>query len=131
PLAAAIVKGPAERGVALSDVADFASITGKGVTGKVQGRAVALGNRALLAELGIDLGPLAERAEALRAEGQTAMFVAGEGRAAGLVGVADPIKQSTPEAIRSLHAEGIRIVMLTGDSRTTAQAAARRLRTAT
>jgi Cu+-exporting ATPase len=127
PLAAAIVKGTAERGVALADVADFASITGKGVTGKVQGRAVALGNRALLAELGIDLGPLAERAEALRAEGQTAMFVAVDGRAAGLVGVADPIKQSTPEAIRSLHAEGIRIVMLTGDSRTTAQAVARRL----
>jgi Cu+-exporting ATPase len=127
PLAEAIVKGAAERGVAQADVADFASVTGKGVTGKVEGRAVALGNRALLAEQGIDSGALAERAEALRAEGQTAMFVAVDGRAAGLVGVADPIKQSTPEAIRSLHAEGIRIVMLTGDSRTTAQAVARRL----
>ena len=127
PLAAAIVKGAAERKVGLADVADFASIPGTGVTGKVAGRAVALGNRALLAELGVDLGALGERAEELRREGQTAMFVAVDGRAAGLVGVADPIKESTPEAIRTLHAEGIRIVMLTGDSRTTAEAVARRL----
>ncbi|HXK25735.1 MAG TPA: heavy metal translocating P-type ATPase [Myxococcota bacterium] len=127
PLAAAIVRGAAERGVALADVADFASVTGKGVTGKVAGRAVALGNRALLADLGIDPGALSEHAEALRSEGQTAMFVAVDGRAAGLVGVADPIKESTPEAIRSLHAERIRIVMSTGDSRTTAQAVARKL----
>ena len=127
PLAAAIVRGAAERGVALADVADFASVTGKGVTGKVAGRAVALGNRALLADLGIDPGALSEHAEALRSEGQTAMFVAVDGRAAGLVGVADPIKESTPEAIRSLHAERIRIVMSTGDSRTTAQVVARKL----
>jgi Cu+-exporting ATPase len=127
PLAAAIVKGAAERDVALADAADFRSITGKGVTGKVDGRAVALGNRALLSELGIDPGPLPERAESLRGDGQTVMFVAVDGRAAGLVGVADPIKESTPEAIRTLHAEGVRIVMLTGDSRTTAQAVARRL----
>jgi Cu+-exporting ATPase len=127
PLAAAIVKGAAERGVALSDAADFASITGKGVTGKVDGRAVALGNRALLEELRIDPGPLAARAEALRGDGQTVMFAAVDGRAAGLLGVADPIKTSTPDAIRTLHAEGVRIVMLTGDSRTTAQAVARAL----
>jgi Cu+-exporting ATPase len=127
PLAAAIVRGAAERGVTLADVAHFTSVTGKGVTGKVQSRAVALGNRALFEQLGIDPGALGERAESLRKEGQTAMFVAVDGRAAGLVGVADPIKESTPEAIRTLHAEGIRIVMLTGDSRTTAEAVARRL----
>ncbi len=127
PLAAAIVKGAAERGVKLADPAEFESITGKGVRGTVEGRRVALGNRALLDELGIDPGPLAERAESLRADGQTVIFAAVEGGIAGLVGVADPIKESTPEAIRTLHAEGMRVVMLTGDSRTTAQAVARRL----
>jgi Cu+-exporting ATPase len=127
PLATAIVKGASERGLQLTEARDFGSVTGKGVTGKVDGRAVALGNRALLEELGIEPGPLTGRAEALRGDGQTVMFVAIDGRAAGLVGVADPIKESTPEAIRTLHAEGIRIVMLTGDSRTTAQAVASRL----
>ena len=127
PLAAAIVKGAAERGVALAEAADFASVTGKGVKGKVDGRAIALGNRALLEELGIDPGALSQRAEALRADGETVMFVAVDGQPAGLVGVADPIKSSTPEAIRALHAEGVRIVMLTGDSRTTAQAVAGKL----
>jgi Cu+-exporting ATPase len=127
PLAAAIVKGAEERGAALAEAAGFESVTGKGVKGEVGGRRVALGNRALLDELGIDPGPLAEQAESLRGDGQTVMFVAVDGRAAGLVGVADPIKDSTPEAIRTLHDEGIRIVMLTGDSRTTAQAVAGKL----
>ncbi|MEW6489546.1 MAG: heavy metal translocating P-type ATPase [Thermodesulfobacteriota bacterium] len=127
PLAAAIVRGAEEREVALAAVEDFASHTGKGVTGRVGGRAVALGTQVLLAELGVDPGPLAARAESRRAEGQTAMYVAVDGVAAGLLVVADPVKESTPEAIGQLHAEGIRIVMLTGDSRTTAEAVARTL----
>jgi Cu+-exporting ATPase len=124
PLAAAIVKGAEARQVALSQAEAFESVTGKGVTGRVDGQEVALGNRALLEGLGIDAGGLAERAEALRADAQTVMFVAVGGRAVGLVGVADPIKESTPEAIEMLHLEGVRIVMLTGDSQTTAQAVA-------
>ena len=127
PLAAAIVKGAEERGTALVDARDFKSITGKGVTGIVDGRQVALGNRALMSDLGIDVGALGERAKALRAEGQTVMFVVIGGTLAGIVGVADPIKESTSDAIRALHDEGIRIVMLTGDGRTTAQAVARTL----
>jgi Cu+-exporting ATPase len=127
PLAAAIVKGGADRGVALGDTAGFESITGKGVRGKVDGQAVALGNRALITQLGVEFGALAEKAEAMRIEGQTVMFVVVEGKPAGLVGVADPIKDSTPEAIRALHEEGIRIVMLTGDSETTARAVAKTL----
>jgi Cu+-exporting ATPase len=111
----------------LGEAAQFASITGKGVRGTVDGRSVALGNRALLDELGIDPGPLAARAEELRAEAHTAMFVAIDGAAAGILAVADPIKSTTPEAIRALHGEGIRVVMLTGDSATTAQVVARRL----
>ena len=127
PLAAAIVKGAEERGVTLIDARDFRSITGKGVAGTIDGGEVALGNRALMGDLGVDVGALGERAEALRAEGQTVMFVAIGRTLAGLVGVADPVKESTPEAIRPLHDEGIRIVMLTGDSKTTAQAVARAL----
>ncbi len=127
PLAAAIVKGAEERGIKLADAMDFESLTGKGVKGRVDGREISLGNKALLEEFGIDPGSLAERAESLRADGQTVMFVAMDGSAAGLVGVADPIKESTPEAIRTLHGEGVRIVMLTGDSRTTAEAVARKL----
>jgi Cu+-exporting ATPase len=127
PLAAAIVNGAAARGVELGSTADFESITGKGVRGIIDGRRVGLGNRAFMTHLGVDAGPLAERAEALRADGQTAMFVAVDGKAAGLVGVADPIKDSTPEAIRALHAEGIRVVMVTGDSQTTARAVAKKL----
>ncbi len=95
--------------------------------GSVDGKSVALGNKALMADLGIDLGALGNDAEKLRQEGETAMFVAVDGRLAGILGVADPIKASTPEAIRELHAEGIRIVMLTGDSKTTADAVARKL----
>jgi Cu+-exporting ATPase len=127
PLAAAIVAGAQERGVVLTDAAGFDSLTGKGVTGEVDGRKVSLGNRALLDDLKIDAGELATKAESLRADGQTVMFVAVDGKAAGLIGVADPIKQTTPEAIKQLHEEGIRIVMLTGDSRTTAEAVARKL----
>jgi Cu+-exporting ATPase len=127
PLAAAIVNGALARGIQLGWTADFESLTGKGVRGSIEGRAVALGNKALMTHLGTDTGGLAEHAETLRADGQTAMFVAVDGKAAGLVGVADPIKQSTPEAIRSLHEEGIRIVMLTGDSATTARAVAKKL----
>ena len=127
PLAAAIVSGAQERGVEVVNTQSFESITGKGVKGQVDGRSVALGNRALLDDLGIDPGELVEQAEKFRADGQTVMFVAIDGKAAGLVGVADPIKESTPEAIKQLHEEGIRIVMMTGDSRTTANAVAAKL----
>jgi P-type Cu+ transporter len=127
PLAAAIVKGAAERGVALATADSFQSVTGRGVTGKVEGRSVALGNAKLLEELGIQLGAAAERADALRIDGQTVMYVVVDGHLAGLVGVADPIKETTPEALRQLHAEGLRIVMLTGDSRTTAEAVGKKL----
>ena len=125
--AAAIVGGAQDRGMTLSQTDDFASLTGKGVTGKVNGRAVALWNSALLDSLGIDAGNLPQQAEAGRLEGQTVMFVAIDGQAAGLVGVADPVKDSTPEAIRDLHAAGVKVVMLTGDSRTTATAVAGKL----
>jgi Cu+-exporting ATPase len=127
PLAAAIVAGAEERGVKLTDATAFDSLTGKGVTGEVDGHKISLGNRALLDDLKIDAGELATKAESLRADGQTVMFVAVDGKATGLVGVADPIKETTPEAIKQLHEEGIRIIMLTGDSRTTAEAVARRL----
>jgi P-type Cu+ transporter len=127
PLATAIVAGADARGAAPGAARDFASVTGKGVRGSVDGRNAALGNRALMDQIGIDVGASAAQAEALRAEGQTIMFVAIDGRLAGLIGVADPIKESTPEAIDALHREGIRIVMLTGDSRTTADAVARKL----
>jgi heavy metal translocating P-type ATPase len=127
PLAAAIVGAAGARGLALAAVGDFGSVTGKGVRGTIDGRQVLIGNAALLSDANIDAGPLAERAQALQAEGQTVMFVAVDGRAAGLVGVADPVKASTPEAIRALREAGVRIVMLTGDNRRTAQAVAARL----
>ncbi|MDP3216047.1 MAG: heavy metal translocating P-type ATPase [Deltaproteobacteria bacterium] len=127
PLAAAIVAGAKERGLALTGAEDFASVTGKGVTGRVEGRAVALGNRALMVDAGARIDDLDARAEALRAEGQTVMFVAVDGTLAGLVGVADPIKDTAAEALRALRDEGLRVVMLTGDSRTTAEAVARKL----
>jgi P-type Cu+ transporter len=128
PLAAAIVKGAEDRGVSLSGSAEaFESLTGRGVRGRVEGRTVALGNQKLLEELHAEAGTLAAKAEALRADGQTVMFVLVDGEIAGLVAVADPIKETTPEAIRQLRADGIRIVMLTGDSRTTAEAVARKL----
>jgi Cu+-exporting ATPase len=127
PLASAIVKGAEERGVALGSAEGFESITGRGVRGRVEGAHVALGNRKLLEDLGVNPGALAQRAEELRGEGQTVVFVAVNNQVAGLMGIADPIKQSTPEAIEQLHKDGIRIVMLTGDNRTTAEAVARKL----
>jgi Cu+-exporting ATPase len=127
PLASAIVKGAEERGVALGSAEGFESITGRGVRGRVDGAHVALGNRKLLEDLGVNPGALAQRAEELRGEGQTVVFVAVNNQVAGLMGIADPIKQSTPEAIEQLHKDGIRIVMLTGDNRTTAEAVARKL----
>jgi Cu+-exporting ATPase len=127
PLAAAIIAGAESRGLDVRAATEFASITGKGVRGTVDGRRVALGNRALLADLGVDPGELAARAESLRADGQTVMFVVVDDQPAGLIGVADPIKDTTADAIRALHAEGLRIVMLTGDSRTTAAAVAKKL----
>jgi P-type Cu+ transporter len=127
PLAAAIVAGAEARHLPLEKIEDFEARAGKGVVGRVGTRRVALGNIALLRDLGIDVGPLAATAETLRREGQTAMFVAVDGRAAGLLGVADPIKETTPEAIAQLHREGLRIVMLTGDARATAEAVASKL----
>jgi len=122
PLAAAIVGGARERNIDLSEVTNFASATGKGVTGTVDGRTVTIGNLRHLDALGFVSGELPARAEELRREGQTVMFVAVDGTPAGLVGVADPIKQTTREAIEALHREGIKVVMLTGDNRTTAEA---------
>jgi Cu+-exporting ATPase len=127
PLAAAVLAGAAERGVHPAEVTDFRSITGKGVTGVVAGRRIALGNPRLLGDLGVPIDALAARAEELRAHGETAMWLAVDGPVAGLLGVADPIKASTPDAIRLLHGEGLRVVMLTGDSETTAKAVARKL----
>ena len=127
PLAAAVVAGAEDRRIELTDAADFASITGKGVTGTIDGARIALGGETLMADLGIDLGAHAKRADALRQEAQTVMFLGLDGEAAGLLGVADPIKETTPEAIRELRAEGLSVVMLTGDSRATAQAVAAEL----
>jgi len=127
PLAAAIVAGARARGLAPPEAEEFRSVTGRGVTGTVDGRSVALGNRKLLEELGIPLDALAAEAEALRRDGQTVMFLAVDGQPAGLLGVADPIKGSTPEAIRLLREDGVEVVMLTGDSRTTAEVVARKL----
>ncbi len=127
PLAAAIVEGARERNIAPQVIEDFESITGKGVTGILEGKKIALGNRSLLEQLNVDPSMLAEHAETMRGQGQTAMFVAIDGRAAGLVGVADPIKESTPDAIKRLHDEGISVVMITGDSETTARAVADKL----
>ncbi len=127
PLGAAIVRGAERRGVRLSAAEDFQSVTGKGVTGVVDGRRIALGNIKLCQDLGIETAGLVAQADALRQEGQTVMFLGVEGRAAGLIGVADPIKDTTAEAIRVLHDEGIDIVMLTGDSAKTAEAVAAKL----
>lgn len=127
PLASAIVKGAEERGISLTDVDGFDSVTGKGVRGNIEGHKIALGNLKLLEDIGIDPGELSQKAEAMRAEGQTVMFITIDGKAAGLLGVADPIKETTPEAIKALHKEGIKIVMLTGDNRTTAEAVSKKL----
>lgn len=127
PLATAIIGGAEARGIELRKADSFESITGKGVKGQVDGRAVSLGNRALLEELGIDPAELSAQAEQLRATGQTVMFVGLDGRAAGLLAIADPIKGTTAEAIRELHDQGIKVVTLTGDSRTTAAVVAAKL----
>jgi Cu+-exporting ATPase len=127
PLAAAILAGAEARGLDLCSAQSFESIPGQGIMGRVEGHEVALGNRALLDGLGVDARELAERAEALRTEGQTVMFVVVDRAPAGLLGVADPIKETTPGAIRALHDQALRVVMLTGDSRTTADAVARQL----
>ncbi|MAQ13679.1 MAG: copper-translocating P-type ATPase [Sandaracinus sp.] len=127
PLAEAIVRGAEEREASLGEATDFEPVTGKGVRGTVDGSRVALGNRAMMEAEGVDPSGLRERAEALRSEGQTVMFVAIDGALAGLIGVADPVKESTPEAIRTLHERGLKVVMLTGDSETTARAVAAKL----
>jgi Cu+-exporting ATPase len=127
PLAAAIVAGAEEREIKLAKTNLFESITGKGVKGEVDGRQVALGNRAIVDDLGLDPGTLASNAEELRSDGQTVVFVIIDDQVAGLIGVADPIKETTAEAIKRLHEEGIRIVMVTGDSATTANAVAKTL----
>ena len=127
PLAAAIVNGAQEKSMAFATVSEFRSYTGKGVAGTVDGHAVVLGNIKLFEELHIASGELPARAEALRGDGQTVMLLAIDGKAAGLIGVADPVKASTPDAIRALHEEGVQVIMLTGDNRTTAEAVARKL----
>jgi len=127
PLAAAIVDGANKRGIALGKADDFQAVPGKGVTALVDGKRVALGNRTLMEALGIDFSAASKLAESLRAEGQTVMFVAVDGKLSGIIGVADPIKDSTPEAIKALHEDGVEIVMLTGDSETTAKAVAKKL----
>ncbi len=127
PLAEAIVAGAQERGVTLAKPEDFASHTGKGVSGVVEGKRVLLGNQKLMEDFQIDTGPLAEKVKEMSGEGQTVMFVAINGKLAGLLAVSDPIKETTPQAIKALHAEGIRIVMLTGDNRATAEAVASKL----
>jgi Cu+-exporting ATPase len=127
PLAAAIVAAAKEAGAASQDAADFASVTGKGVTGKVGRRSVGLGNAKLMADLGVQLGDLEAQADVLRGEGATALFVAIDGKPGGVIAIADPIKPTTRAAIDDLRAAGIHIVMLTGDNRTTAEAVARQL----
>ena len=127
PLAAAIVRGAEEQDIKLASVDQFESVTGQGVRGTIGGRAVALGNRKLLEKMSVDAGDWPAQAESGRVQGQTVMYVVVDGRIVGLLGVADPIKASTPEAIADLHKEGIQVVMLTGDNRTTARAVAGKL----
>jgi Cu+-exporting ATPase len=127
PLAAAIIRGAKERGAEPAKIADFQSVTGKGVRGTSEGKTIALGNVALMSDERVELSSLQNRLQQLRAAGQTVMIVAREGKALGLLGVADPIKSTTPDALAQLRAEGLRIIMLTGDSRTTAEAVARQL----
>ena len=127
PLAEAIVRGAEERGVTLVDAKDFEAVTGKGVKGTVDGVAVALGNLAMIRDLGLEAGDLTAKANSRRDEGETVMFVVVEGEIAGLVGVADPVKQTTPAAIKDLHALGFRVIMATGDNERTAKAIGSRL----
>ena len=127
PLAAAIVAGAEERGLPLVSAEDFKSTTGQGVTGRIEGRLVALGNEQMMRELGIAIDAILAEADARRKDGQTVMFVAIDGRLAGLIGVADPIKATTPEALKMLQSDGVKIVLVTGDNRLTAEAVARKL----
>jgi len=127
PLAAAIVEAARDKGLQLGTADDFQSVTGKGVTGRVEGATVALGNVKLLADLGIDSGSLEEVSEEHRSKGETIMFVALDGQVAGIIGVSDPVKESTPATLEALREEGVRIVMLTGDNLATARAVADRL----
>ena len=127
PLAEAIVEGAEERGAARQEAVDFEAVTGKGVRGKVGGRAVALGNPAMMQDMGLDTTQADVTADTLRAEGKTAMFIAVDGALAGIVAVADPIKDSTAQAIKELHALGLRVIMATGDNERTAQAVAAKL----
>ena len=127
PLAAAIVKGADAKKLTLTDVAGFSSETGKCVKGTVAGKRIAVGNAELFHDLSVDAGPLLERADTLRKEGQTVMLVAVDGKAAGIVGVSDPIKESTPDSIHELKAAGLKIIMVTGDNATTAKAVADKL----
>ncbi len=127
PLAAAIVKGAEDRKFDLAQVNDFKSYTGMGVSGVIEGQAVALGNPKLFEQMGIDASELSVRSEMLRTEGQTVMLLAIDGKAAGLLGVADPVKATTLEAVQALHAEGVQVIMLTGDNRRTAEAVAKKL----
>ena len=127
PLAEAIVEGAGERGLKIADAGGFEAVTGKGVAGTVSGRQVALGNAAMMADLGIDIASVSVKAEALQAEGKTAMFVAVEKKLAGIVAVADPVKATTAEAIKALHGSGLRIIMATGDNERTARAIASKL----
>ena len=127
PLAAAIVRGAAARGVALGEATGVETLAGRGVRGRVEGRAVALGNARLLVELGVDGGVAAARADELRAAGETVAFVVVDGRLAGLLGLADPIKAGTAEVIATLRADGLRTVMLTGDGRATAEVVGRQV----
>jgi Cu+-exporting ATPase len=127
PLAAAIVDAARERGLPLSPVEDFDSPTGKGVVGRIGGRSVVLGNARYLAETGVDVASLESEADRMRGDGATVILAAVDGRAAGILAIADPVKATTPDAIRALHEDGIRIVMLTGDNRKTAEAVARSL----
>lgn len=127
PLAEAIVNGAEERGIALVEAREFEAVTGKGVKGEVDGHAVALGNKAMIEDLGLTAGDLVEKANQRRDEGETVMFVAIDGAIAGLVSVADPVKETTPDALKALHALGLRIIMATGDNERTAKAVAARL----
>jgi len=128
PLAAAIVKSAEEQGIKLAAGEQFESITGQGVSGRISGRKIALGNTKLMAALNVDTTPLQKQADALRLEGQTVMFVGVDGKLAGFISVADPIKSSTPEALKALHEAGVKVVMLTGDNKTTADAVAKKTR---
>jgi Cu+-exporting ATPase len=127
PLADAIVRAAKERDIALADVTDFDSPTGKGATGTVEGRVILLGNTGYMASRGVDIRPLEAEAERMRADGATVIAMAVDGASVGLFAIADPVKPSTPAALKALASEGIKVIMLTGDNRTTAQAVARRL----